>query len=267
MTEKEYLINNLYNKLKDDYDLSYKKIIEIVNCYDNIYAFMSEQNLIYDGEYINRYHFLYCSELDETDTINLEIIKSLIKLQSFNSLYYLDYIMILYKISNISNSYTLKTSSSKLYFLLSTYLVNLYDNCDDIIERYIDDYQNALTCIINNNYQDILDSYYISNNEKEIIKKYNLLYKKFSNVIFQNEYYRYSIFDSVLDVSFAYFVCSNKINKEYYKIMAFLDNLNDNFMDIIIKLDIQDIFINTEILKLIKDIYEGDKLIIKKQIK
>ena len=267
MKEIKYMLSKLQDKLlEEEIEIDDNDLLEVVKEYDRLYGYLEEQHLTSIGKY--RYQFLYTNNLTDDDETNFEIVKSLIELYRFKAFYLLDYPVLLHKFTggmfHFNNSLN---TNNKLDLLLSIYLTYLYSDYDDIEESYIRDHANTLSRIINDLFKDVMDSKYVSSNQKDIISKYNDILLKYYDISSKDNYYRDSMFDLFMDISYAYLVVNNKINDEYDKIMDFLNRVDDSVLDINHKLIVSDIETEEDLLKVIKSFYKNKKILIKKQIK
>lgn len=266
MNEVEYMIEKLQKKLLFDHiEIDDDNLLYVTRVYDNLYAFLEEQHLTNIAKY--RYQFLYSNNPNKDDETNYDIIKSLIELNSFKGYYLLDYPTILHKLSGgMYHFNNLLNSTAKLDLLLSSYLIYLYSDYDDLEESYIRDHFDTLEIIINSFYQDLIDSKFVSSDHKDILAKYNEILNKYYDLTFRDEYYCDTMFNHFLNISYAYLICNNKICYDYKEIMNFLDRVDENMIELNHKLIVSGLETEEDILNYIKEYYKPNKKINKKQI-
>ncbi len=267
MNELEYLIDKLQNKLLDDnIEVSDDNLKSVINVYDNLYNFLEEQHLTNISKY--RYQFAHTKSWNTNDETNYEIFKSLIELQSFKAFYLLDYPTLLHKFTGgMYNFNNMLNAVSKLDLLLSTYLTYLYSSYDDLEEMYVRDHFDVLERTINCNYKDLIDSKFLDSDYKDILAKYNEIFIKYYELIDHDEYYRDTLFDYFLNISFAYLIVNDKMNSNYKEIMTFLNRVDESIEEINHKLIVSDIETEEEVLNFVKSFYKNNKILNKKQIK
>ena len=268
MSNLNYLLEKLVKKLiRDSIDVSDEKLLETIQVYDNLYSFMKDNKFIHDETCKYRYRFVFSRDLDVEDETNYEIFKSLLELNNLKGNYLLDYPVILEKLSGGLYSFNnYMDPVSKLDLLLTSYLIYFYSEYDDMEEMYIRDHNNVLHDILDNFYQDVIDSKYVSPNEKDIIVRFNDLYQKYSIYYNEKDGDLFYLFQSFVDVAYAYFLVNNKINHEFDSSMDFLNTINNNFQEVSHKLSVSGIESDEEMLLFIKSFFNKGKILNKKQI-
>ena len=269
MKDLNYLLEKLAKKLlKDSLDVNDEKLLETIQVFDNLYSFMKDNKFIHQDTYKYRYRFGFSRDLDVEDETNYEIFKSLLELNNFKGNYLLDYPVLLEKLSGGVNSFNnYHDPISRLDLLITSYLIYFYSDYDDMEEMYIRDHDGVLHDILDNYYKDLIDSKYVSPNEKDILVRFNDLYQKYSIYYNEEDGELFYLFQDFVDVAYAYFVVNGKINFEYDSLMNFLNMINDNFLEISHKLAVSGIETRQEMLMFIKSFFKRGKILNKKQIK
>ena len=265
VNEINYLLQRL-NKLltKDDIYTTDDKLLEVIHMYDNIYSFLKDENLIYQVMSKERYNFVYNKEYGPSEEINYELFKSLLELESLKGFFTIDYPMILSKIHENFFSKHGANPVEQVDLLLTLYLT-FFDEESDLEDKYIFNHLNCLDDIINNFYQDIIDSKYVSPNEKDVLVRFNELYK-LNNLFASYQDGFHEQFISFVNITWAYFIINNKIVYEYDKVMTFLNTISNHFGEVIFKLATSGIENDSDMLSFIKHIYEDNKVLNIKQI-
>lgn len=266
VNELNFLLENLNKLLMDDgIETTDDKLIVAINVYDKIYLFLKEIGLIYQKDAKERYNFVYNKKNNTSEEDNYGLFKSVLELTELRGLYLLNYPMMLSKMNESFFNRHASTPIVRIDLLLTLYLT-FFDEENDLEDKYIFNHVKSLEDIINNYYRDVIDSDYVSDNEKRVIIKYNDLFKQDELFIkYQDGFHEQ--FVSFANISWAYFVINNKIIYEYGKVINFLETVSSHYGEIVFKLATAGIENDQDMLKFIKQLYEDNKILNLKQIR
>ena len=226
--ERSLLIRKLK---KNGIEIDNNDLDDVINAFNNIIDFYldADKNLVY-----YRYGFIMTPKVFyEVDDTNFNsIFNLLISMKKNNLLHYLDYAFILH---NYDWDYD---RLHELYRFLHNIMRKYNDSeiKEDFIYEFIDENDYLLQDVIDNNFDEIMESKYVNQEYKDIMNLYNNIIKWY----YDTDYLDYdddAFFDEFINMSYYYFLINNLFNTEPERIIYFLNKIKEDIPSLCDKLN------------------------------
>ncbi len=231
------------NKLKKKYsNLSEEEFFDIVNKYNSLLLFLLENKIIDDEGYKNRWNFVLKSpesiERHWNDYLNSELFRRINQLSQRN----------IYHLIPLQHLY-LSTHQKEDVLRRMDRIYNIYNalDFDFFIKDYVDNNLWNLTNIIDNNYQDLVNSIEITNNYKAIFASYLQILNRYSYYSYDDED---ELFDWFINISYLYFIINKKVDN-VDEVLSFLKYVYEHINKIIEKLKLYGMKSNMDVYTVI----------------
>ena len=255
--------NNWYKTIisslkKTGFDVTLEEVLEAIKIYDNIFSYYENHGL---------------KDLKDKRWDFITIIKKCGKLYDPNTdsnyKMFTNIIIINRTIFKTLLSTPLLLDELRNHYLYLDYVINRYkemaedlSSYDELLQTFYDIYCYKYGELLRNHIgmklaesPDPLTTY-----ERCMLLKYKILYKDINQgVVFNTKDLKYyQIFERFLSWSYVYFLVTGIVNSNYELVSRFLDDLKDNYMDYIYKMDIFGISNPLQIIYFLETCLEDD---------